>query len=96
MPIPTVAHAQWAAQRWPGTDTTTLQHGRTLYMDNCARCHNLYLPGAYTEQQWANIMPIMKKKARITDEESDRILRYLLSSAAVQPLPAQRTIEQQQ
>lgn len=96
MPVPTAAHAQWASQRWPGTDTIALQHGRTLYIDNCARCHNLYLPGAFTEKEWVDIMPKMKKKARITDTEADGILRYVLSSAAIQPLPVQQTIKTEQ
>lgn len=86
LPVPTTAHAEWAAQRWPGTDTTALQHGRTLYIGKCAGCHNLYTPDSFSEQKWTDIMPKMQKKAKIADSEADLILHYVLAAASVKPL----------
>lgn len=89
LPIPTRVHAEWAAQRWPETDTTALQHGRDLYIRKCSGCHNLYTPTSYTEQEWVKEVAAMQKKAKITDEQREIILRYLITAAAVPPEQAQ-------
>lgn len=89
LPIPMRVHAEWAAQRWPNTDTTALHHGRTLYIRKCSGCHNLYTPLSYSEQEWRKEIAAMQKKAKITDEECETIFRYLVTAAAVPPEQAQ-------
>jgi mono/diheme cytochrome c family protein len=54
-----------------------LQQGRTLYINKCAGCHNLYLPAAYTNMDWTPILDRMQKPAKITDSEKELIAAYL-------------------
>lgn len=58
-----------------------LQEGRTLYINNCGACHNLYLPSAYTAREWVPILNEMQQPAKITDEQKRLIAAYLGSGA---------------
>lgn len=62
-----------------GVSTESLLIGRSLYINKCGSCHNLYLPELYTQAQWLKVMPSMQKKAKITDEESKQITDFLLA-----------------
>lgn len=58
-----------------------LQEGRTLYVNHCANCHNLYLPSAYTKQEWVPILERMQQPAKITDAQKRLIAGYLDAGA---------------
>jgi mono/diheme cytochrome c family protein len=60
-----------------GVSLASLQQGRTLYINRCASCHNLYQPSAYTHADWAPILDRMQKPAKITDDEKRTIAKYL-------------------
>ncbi len=53
--------------------------GRKLYLDHCSSCHNLYFPNQFTAGQWQNNINEMQLRAKITDEEKGKILKYLLN-----------------
>ena len=59
------------------TTLEKLQQGRTLYINKCAGCHNLYLPSSYTNKAWTPILERMQQPARITDSEKELIGAYL-------------------
>ncbi len=59
------------------TLTPELAEGKNLYNNNCAGCHKLYNPKDFTAQQWTPIMLKMQKKAKISDEEREKIYAYL-------------------
>jgi|WetSurMetagenome_2_1015567.scaffolds.fasta_scaffold803195_2 hypothetical protein len=64
-----------------GIPVDTLISGRELYIAYCGNCHNLYLPSVYTGAEWAKHLEIMQKKARISNEQKELILKYLTSQA---------------
>jgi cytochrome c5 len=54
-----------------------LAEGKNLYENNCAKCHKLFAPTDYTAEQWTPIVLRMQKKAKIQDDEREKIYFYL-------------------
>ncbi len=57
-----------------------LAEGRTLYENNCAKCHKLYNTSDYTAEQWSPILERMKKKAKIDDATTAKIYAYVTAN----------------
>ncbi len=55
-----------------------LAEGKMLYENNCAKCHQLYDAKSFSKEQWTPIMLKMQKKAKISDEEREKIYAYLI------------------
>ncbi len=55
----------------------SVEAGKSLYENNCAKCHKLYDPKAYTAERWTGILKWMQPKAQITDEQREEIYRYV-------------------
>lgn len=79
IPHPTPAQADLAAKRWPGINIARLEESRNLYVAKCSGCHGLRRPDDYRAEKWSEIMEEMKGLAKITDDEKDSILQYVLS-----------------
>ena len=54
-----------------------LAEGKSLYGMNCAKCHELYDTKSFTAEEWTLIVLRMQKKARISDEQREKIYAYL-------------------
>ena len=54
-----------------------LQQGRSLFINNCASCHNLHLPSSYTSTEWTVLLKKMQKRAKIDDLQKEKIAAYL-------------------
>ena len=59
------------------TLTPELAEGQNLYENNCAKCHKLYDSKDFTAEEWTPIVMRMQKKARISDEQREKIYAYL-------------------
>ena len=62
------------------TSTATLDEllqGRTLYINNCNSCHDLYSPDDYTATQWKNIMGSMGMKTGMMSSENLLVTKYV-------------------
>ena len=57
-----------------------LQKGRELYVNNCASCHQLYLPNKYDNKVWSFWLDDMQPKAKITNEQKQLIYNYLINA----------------
>jgi len=57
-----------------------IAEGKELYENNCAKCHKLYNPNDYSDQDWLPILERMKKKAKISDLQHDKIYAYIISN----------------
>ena len=55
----------------------TIAEGKSLYGMNCAKCHELFDPKAFTAEEWTPIVLRMQKKAKISDEHREKIYAYL-------------------
>lgn len=47
---------------------TDLKAAQKIYVTKCAKCHKMYEPTAYTDEEWSTWMLKMKKKAKLKDE----------------------------
>ena len=59
------------------TLSAELAEGKSLFENNCAKCHKLYAPSDFTAEQWTPIVLRMQKKAKIQDAEREKIYNYL-------------------
>jgi mono/diheme cytochrome c family protein len=60
--------------------SNVLSEGKSMYEVNCAKCHKLYDKNSFTPEEWTPIVMRMQKKARITDEQREKIYEYLTTS----------------
>ncbi len=54
--------------------------GAHLYQKKCGKCHRPYAPAEIGAAAWEKQFPEMKKRARLTDEETAAIQRYIESN----------------
>lgn len=55
--------------------------GKSMYENNCARCHKLFAPTERTQAAWAPILVKMQKKAKLDDTQMAMISNYIYSEA---------------
>jgi mono/diheme cytochrome c family protein len=77
--------ATLAQQHDPSISPAALESARALYITRCSSCHSLNQPGDYPPDEWATWMRKMTPKAKLTPNESQDILTYLLAARLVTP-----------
>ncbi len=76
-PAATPAPAVTAAA--PAALTPELAAGKSMYENNCAKCHKLFEPKKFTQEEWAPILVKMQKKAHLDDTQMASITNYIHS-----------------
>jgi cytochrome c5 len=61
----------------PSVMTAELTSGKAAYENNCANCHKLFEPKAFSKEAWAPILVSMQKKAGLSDAEMAPITNYI-------------------
>ena len=56
---------------------TDLQAGRSVFINSCGRCHNLYSPDNYSVASWKTIVPNMAARAGLSATETAQVTKYL-------------------
>ena len=79
---PTTQDVEYASSRWPETTLEDLEHGRALYVEKCAGCHNLPLPASYSPDEWEGYVAYMTADAKLSPDEQVAITRFLISASA--------------
>ncbi len=82
VPHATPQQTERAALQWPGVTLVSLEQGRMLYIQKCSGCHNLRTPAKYSSQRWPTLMEKMSKRAKLTEDQKQAILRYVVSVAS--------------
>ena len=59
--------------------TPELAEGQSLYSNNCAKCHKLFEPKKFTQEEWHPILVKMQKKAKLDDVQMASITNYIHS-----------------
>jgi hypothetical protein len=54
-----------------------LQDGRTLYIDNCGRCHDLYSPDDLSVSGWKNAISNMAPKTGMNAAQVTLVTKYV-------------------
>jgi len=65
-------------QKVPGITLENAKAGYKLYSEKCASCHQLYHPGKYTVAQWNSILPKMFPRAKVSNNEQQKLIREYL------------------
>lgn len=65
-----------------GVDQATLARGRGVYMAHCAQCHERVHPGEIDPEFWRGITHHMAIKAKLTEEEEQQVLHYVMVAHA--------------
>ena len=71
---------EMAKSRWPGSTAQTLDEGRTIFVNSCGKCHGHPDRSAYSESEWPPIMERMGKKARLSAEQTELVLHFILAT----------------
>lgn len=56
-----------------------LQQGHDLYLNNCGKCHKLHKPDSRTNESWKKVLGYMAPKAKLDQNQSDLIYKYLVN-----------------
>ncbi len=54
-----------------------LAEGKSLYENNCAKCHRLYDAKEFSAEEWKPIVARMQKKAHLEDLQGQKIYNYI-------------------
>ena len=57
--------------------TPELAEGKSLYENNCAKCHKLYDAKEFSAEDWKPIVARMQKKAHLDDIAGGKIYNYV-------------------
>lgn len=72
--------AETAATRWPGTTPASLNTGRELFLAKCNDCHGYPDTKRIADERWPKILTRMGKKADLTPEQTETVLRFVLTT----------------
>lgn len=76
---PSQADADRGAQKFQGYSMSQLNEGKTIYLDNCNKCHRYKAPQSRDEAKWDKIIPKMAKKAKLDDAQEKLVLEYVVT-----------------
>jgi hypothetical protein len=68
--------------RFPDVTKEELEKGHSVYTGACTRCHGTKDVTAYTEPRLLEIVEDMSKKAKITNEEKQALIRFAVGVRA--------------
>ena len=57
--------------------TPELAEGKSLFENNCAKCHRLYEGKEFSAEEWKPIVARMQKKAHLEDFQGQKIYNYV-------------------
>jgi len=74
-----------AQSKWQGTTMDQLTAGYTIYTTKCQDedCHGLKKPQKFTVDEWNDILPKMKRKAKLDSLQYVEVYRYILARREV-------------
>ena len=81
LPHATEADASRVNGSFPGATVQELEHGRSLYVERCAGCHQLREPASETPLAWPHLVAEMRDDhgVHLTHDEERGIVLYLVS-----------------
>lgn len=68
--------------RFPNTTMEELKKGHSIYTGACTKCHGTKDVTVYTEPKLLEIVDVMAKKAKITVEEKQALIKFAVGVRA--------------
>jgi cytochrome c5 len=78
-PHATAADVAAAQKQRAGVTLQDLEQGRSLYLSRCGACHALVDPKSVAASKWPHEVAEMKQRAKLSDEQVERISLYLFA-----------------
>ena len=66
-----------SADATPTATLSELQQGRTLFINNCGKCHAIYSPDSYTPTRWTAIMSMMGPNTTLSPSDIQLVTKYV-------------------
>jgi len=63
-----------------GTTQQQLQHGRSIYMAHCNKCHERVPPAEIDPEAWREILPHMSQNAHLNSSQLADLQIYLIAA----------------
>lgn len=79
---PTETQLTAVKARFPDATIEELKKGHSVYTGACTRCHGSKDVTSYTEPRLLEIVDVMAKKANITAEEKQALIRFAVGVRA--------------
>ncbi|MBL7933984.1 MAG: cytochrome c [Bacteroidia bacterium] len=76
MPVVTDKQLSAVQARFPDANRAELEKGHSVYTGACTKCHGAKDVTTYTEPKLLEIVEVMSKKANITPEEKQALVRF--------------------
>jgi len=64
-----------------GADLDALRRGRAIFVTECAACHRLFPPNAYSPEQWRGIVKRMSRRASLGGDQAADLEQYLSAAS---------------
>ncbi|MEN9359329.1 MAG: hypothetical protein RL095_864 [Verrucomicrobiota bacterium] len=61
-------------------DAAALSSGRQIYLNRCGSCHGLDAVDDHSPQAWAELLPAMNRKSKLSEVQAEQLRLYLLSA----------------
>ncbi len=58
-----------------------LAQGKTIWQNNCNRCHKLFEPNSRGHEKWDRVLKRMIPKAKLSPEDGALVRAYLIANA---------------
>lgn len=68
-------------------DVVQLNRGRTIYLQDCARCHSVLPIHDFTKEEWHDELPEMIMESNLTKEEETDLRAYIAAALQYTPPP---------
>jgi hypothetical protein len=73
-----------ASTQWPGVTGPSLSAGRDIFLAHCNACHDYPDLTAISDDRWPGILESMAKKAKLSTDQRDEVLHFVLASRSDQ------------
>lgn len=68
-----------AQKTWPNATIEELKEGHSIYRNECTQCHKNFEITKFSEKKWRKEIDHMAPKAKLTPEQKDKLIKFILS-----------------
>jgi hypothetical protein len=66
--------------KFPDLTLAELTNGYSIYHGACTNCHGVKNITNRSEEKWVEVLNVMAKKAKLTQEEKDAVWKYIMAT----------------
>src|SRR4051812_20116475 len=58
-----------------------MAEGKTIWQNNCNKCHRLHEPAEHSIDKWEKVLPDMSHRAKLNDADAGKLHAYIITNA---------------